>query len=298
MAVDGNIRISGSDRQQNPLVKKLIYKSASPYPDVGESIMSNCRRRYALLRRLRGCLLAALAAVFFGVVEAGSAPIGPADVAEPEVDSTYTTLILEHTTGECFISPLVDHLPQDPDVPSPLEFLGYAVGTPKTLTYYADIKAYMEVLAASSPNVRLHSMGQSNEGKEMIVVLIADENTLDDIDRYKTYTQRLADSRTTNESEAEAIIRQAKPFYYVAGGLHSTETGPPEMLMELAYRLAVLGEIHLPRQQPRRHTDEPTAHPQCRPNVSRIPSAVDARPPRIGAASLCLVGDRTVWSQL
>ena len=30
-----------------------------------------------------------------------------------------------------------------------------------------------------------------------------------------------------------------KPIYHVMGGLHSGETGPPEMLMELAYRLAV-----------------------------------------------------------
>ena len=32
--------------------------------------------------------------------------------------------------------------------------------------------------------------------------------------------------------------RQAKPIYMFTGGLHSAETGPPEMLMELAYRLA------------------------------------------------------------
>ncbi|MGD8427361.1 MAG: M14 family zinc carboxypeptidase, partial [Balneolaceae bacterium] len=35
------------------------------------------------------------------------------------------------------------------------------------------------------------------------------------------------------------IIAKAKPIYYLTAGLHSPETGSPEMVMELAYRLAV-----------------------------------------------------------
>ena len=40
----------------------------------------------------------------------------------------------------------------------------------------------------------------------------------------------------------EEIVARARPFYWLQGGLHSTETGSPEMLMELAYRLAVSDE--------------------------------------------------------
>jgi hypothetical protein len=40
------------------------------------------------------------------------------------------------------------------------------------------------------------------------------------------------------EEQARDIIAKAKPIYHLMGGLHSAETGPPEMLMELAYRLA------------------------------------------------------------
>src|SRR5204862_5770558 len=35
------------------------------------------------------------------------------------------------------------------------------------------------------------------------------------------------------------IIARTKPIYWVTSGMHSPETGGPEMLMELAYRLAV-----------------------------------------------------------
>jgi hypothetical protein len=52
----------------------------------------------------------------------------------------------------------------------------------------------------------------------------------------------LADPRRTDEAAMEAIVARARPFYWLQGGLHSTETGSPEMLMELAYRLAVSEE--------------------------------------------------------
>ena len=38
---------------------------------------------------------------------------------------------------------------------------------------------------------------------------------------------------------ARSSSRTAKPIYWLSGSIHSPETGSPEMLMELAYRLAV-----------------------------------------------------------
>jgi hypothetical protein len=68
---------------------------------------------------------------------------------------------------------------------------------------------------------------------------IADAVTLKELDRFRGYTRALADPRSTDRAAMERIVAQAKPFYYLNGGLHSTETGSPEMLMELGYRLAV-----------------------------------------------------------
>ena len=49
----------------------------------------------------------------------------------------------------------------------------------------------------------------------------------------------LTDPRKTTEEQARQIIGTAKPIYWFISGMHSPETGGPEMLMELAYRLAV-----------------------------------------------------------
>src|SRR5215467_7506753 len=72
-----------------------------------------------------------------------------------------------------------------------------------------------------------------------MVIAIADEDTIRNLDSYKGYLARLADPRGLTADQARQIITQAKPIYFLTGGLHSAETGPPEMLMELAYRLAV-----------------------------------------------------------
>ena len=57
--------------------------------------------------------------------------------------------------------------------------------------------------------------------------------------RYQQTLDRLTDPRQTTDAQAKALIATGKPVYYVTSGMHSPETGGPEMLIELAYRLIV-----------------------------------------------------------
>ncbi len=163
-----------------------------------------------------------------------------AQPARPQAqDEEFARLVKEWTTRPEFMSPLVDHLPKAAGVPSPKDVLGYYIGAPKKLTHVADINRYYRALAAASPRVKIFSAGTTDEGRECLVAAIADEDTIRNLDTYKGYLARLADPRGLSEADAKSIIAQAKPIYMFTGGLHSSETGPPEMLMELAYRLAV-----------------------------------------------------------
>jgi hypothetical protein len=72
-----------------------------------------------------------------------------------------------------------------------------------------------------------------------VVLAIADEATLKDLDKYKAQLAALNDPRKTTEEQARAIIKTAKPIYWANSGIHSPETGGPEMLIELAYRLII-----------------------------------------------------------
>ncbi|HEV2800296.1 MAG TPA: M14 family zinc carboxypeptidase [Pyrinomonadaceae bacterium] len=155
-------------------------------------------------------------------------------------DEAYTAKIREYTTEKYFLTELVDHLPASDRVPTPEKVLGYVVGTPNRLTYTKDIHRYMRELERTSPRVRVFvAPEKSEEGREQLLVAISDEANLARLDRYKEITARLADPRRTTETEAKQLIGEGKAFYWASGAIHSTETGSPEMLMEMAYRLAV-----------------------------------------------------------
>src|SRR3954447_14341709 len=154
-------------------------------------------------------------------------------------DDEFARLVKEWTTRAEFMSPLVDHLPKAAGVPTPKDVLGYYSGTPKRLTHVADIGKYYRALAAASKRVKILPAGTTDESRECPVAVISDEENIRNLDAHKARLARLADPRGLSAAEAKRIISQTKPIYMLTGGLHSAETGPPEMLMELAYRIAV-----------------------------------------------------------
>ena len=158
-------------------------------------------------------------------------------LAQQAQDPEYARLVKDWTTKPEFMSPLVDHLPAASGIPTPKDVLGYYVGAPKKLTHTADLLRYYRALASASRRVKIFPAGRTDEGREQVVVAIADEDTIRNLDTYKGYLAKLADPRGLSADQAKQIIAQAKPIYMFTGGLHSAETGPPEMLMELAYRL-------------------------------------------------------------
>ena len=159
----------------------------------------------------------------------------PADTPEPGTRAA----IAAATTEPRFLSPWVADLPQSATVPSPTKYLGHIVGAPGELTRTEKIYGYYRALASATPRVRVETIGKSEEGRDILLVFVGDEKTLGDLDRIRADMAQLADPRKTDEAALERIVARDKPLYMLHGGLHSTETGSPEMLMELAYRLAV-----------------------------------------------------------
>src|SRR5215813_1454124 len=172
---------------------------------------------------------------------ARNTPINPKyTTPKSPLDTAYGAKIAEYTTEKYFMTELVDHLPLSDKVPSPDKVLGYAVGTPNKLTYTKDLYRYYRELAKASPRVRvLVAPEKSEEGREQMLVLVSDQENLAKLDRYKEITAKLADPRKISDAEADTLIKEGKPFYWASGSIHSPETGSPEMLMEMAYRLAV-----------------------------------------------------------
>jgi len=195
------------------------------------------------MTRSKLAVMLVFSAALFPAVPAHSQVLDSTFARDPRqpVDQDYTEKIHKYTTDPSFISPLVDYLPASKTVPTPAKVLGDVSGAPDMLPYAEDVYKYFRLLEASSPRVKVFTIGHSEEGREMIVAAIADAKLLATAKENDARLAQLADPRTIGLDDAKArpLVDQSWPVYYITGTIHSPETGAPTALMELAYRLAV-----------------------------------------------------------
>src|ERR1035441_9162052 len=155
--------------------------------------------RIALGGALLACALAA--GPVYGQARKGKPAPPPAASVPQKMDEEYTRLIKEYLQDPRITTELVDHMPASDTVPSPLKFLGRIPGKPGELTYAKDIYRYYEALANASPRARFWKIGTTEEGRDQVILAIADEATIKDpdeatikdLDRYKDILARLGD---------------------------------------------------------------------------------------------------------
>lgn len=155
-----------------------------------------------------------------------------------QIDAAYTAKIKEYTTDPRFLTELVDHIPASAKIPSPDKTLGFVPGEPGKVAKVDVLHRYYRELEKASPRVKTWSVGTSEEGRETLLVAVSSEKNLARLARLKEITARLADPRKTSDAEAQKLIAEAVPIYWVTGSIHSPEMGSPTMLVEMAYRLA------------------------------------------------------------
>jgi hypothetical protein len=161
-------------------------------------------------------------------------PYAP-DVPEPG----SVEAIARDTTEPRYSSPWVAYVPESGTVPSPSDYLGHIAGAAGELANTTQIYGYLHELDQKSERVKVEVIGKTEEGREILLVIIADESGIQNLVRLKAASAALADPRRTSPEAAEKLISESRPFYYLHGAIHADESISPDMLMELAYRLAV-----------------------------------------------------------
>src|SRR6202167_4868386 len=182
--------------------------------------------------------LRVLCVAAFGLMSGTGVSAQSVDAPEPGSAAE----IANATTDPRFLSPWVASLPASASVVSPRAFLRRIPGAAGALADTRTAYGYCRALAQSSPRVKLFNIGRSEEGRDIVLLAIADEHGIADLDRLKAATAALADPRRTDAAAAERLIATARPIYYFNAALHSDETGSTEAMLELAYRLAVSEE--------------------------------------------------------
>src|SRR5580765_3771204 len=123
--------------------------------------------------------------------------------------------IARATTEARFLSPWVSYLPASASVVSPRTFLHRIPGAPGELVDSATAYAYCRALAGSSPRVRLFTIGRSEEGRDIVMLAIADEQGIQQLEQLKAATGALADPRRTDPAKADELVASARPIYYL-----------------------------------------------------------------------------------
>src|SRR6516225_9046121 len=159
-------------------------------------------------------------------------------VRDPKIpiDDEYTKKIKEYTTQPFFSSPLVDYLPASKTVPTPKAILGDIAGAPGKLPYAEEVYEYMRMLEKAAPQrVKVWSIGKTEEGREMIAVAISSDANMAKLEENRQRLEKLGDPRTIgmDDGQAEALVQQSTPIYYITGTIHSPETGAPTPVIEV-----------------------------------------------------------------
>lgn len=122
---------------------------------------------------------------------------------------------------------------------SPSEFFGHEMGADNKLVPYDELIGYYYHLGKYSDRIKVRNVGKTTEGRPILLLEIADPETIKNIKEHKKVQQKIADPRLIGSpEEKKRIIEESKVVVWINCQLHSTECAASQMAPELAYELA------------------------------------------------------------
>ncbi len=123
----------------------------------------------------------------------------------------------------------------DPKVPTPESVLGYPVGTYHT--NYSGLERWLAALAGNE-RVRIVRYGQSVEKRPLYLVIVSSPANIARLDQIRAAMNKLADPRTTNDAEAEAIATSMPAVAWMNHANDGNESAAFESAIQTSYQLA------------------------------------------------------------
>jgi len=122
--------------------------------------------------------------------------------------------------------------------PSPRSVLGFDVGADRSLADWPQITSYFAKLAATSPAVKLDTLGPTTNGQPFVVATISSPANLRRIEAIRAAQAKLADPRRLGPAEEARFLASQPAVIVISCNIHATEIASSQMAMELAHRLA------------------------------------------------------------
>lgn len=151
--------------------------------------------------------------------------------------------ILSHLLQKIFISVIVfvtfiscDTQSQE-TIPTPESVFGFKVGADYHLIDYEQSIDYFKKLAEASDRMRLVQVGFTSFGRPWYMSIISTAENLENIEKYRQMNQRIAHPKDLALDEARELIKKARVFVDINGGLHATEIAGSQHTNQMAYNL-------------------------------------------------------------
>jgi hypothetical protein len=122
-------------------------------------------------------------------------------------------------------------------IPTPKEAFGFNIGDNYQLANYTQTEAYFKKLAAASDRVKLVVIGQTEEGRDQLMLIVSSPANIRNLDRYQAISQQLAHAEGLTPEQAHALAGEGKAVVWIDGGLHATEVVGAHQLIETAFQL-------------------------------------------------------------
>ena len=123
-------------------------------------------------------------------------------------------------------------------IPTPKEFFGRQPGDDRVMIHWNELCAYYAEVAKLSDRVELEVMGKSTEGNDFLMLYVSSPENLGNMEKYRKISMQLSDPRGLSEDEINALADKGKAIVMQGYGLHSNETGGPQMVPLMLYELA------------------------------------------------------------
>jgi len=121
---------------------------------------------------------------------------------------------------------------------TPAEEFGFNIGDDYHLVNYSQLVRYWKKLEQESDRVRLEKIGQTAEGRTMIMAIITSPENHKRLKRYKEISRRLALAEGLIDDQAQRLAAEGKAVVWIDGGLHATEVLGSQQLVELVFQMA------------------------------------------------------------
>src|SRR3954464_9354450 len=133
-------------------------------------------------------------------------------------------------------------------VQSPSQFLGFDVGADRKLADYKQITSYFRALGASSPRVRVETLGKTTLGEDFIMAVVTSEGNMRNLEKIRETARKLADPRGLSDEQVAQLARDGKAVVLVTCNIHASEIASSQMAMEWAHALATANDAETKRR--------------------------------------------------